>query len=86
LQSSTVDEPLTKRFDKSRRLFEHINDEDQSWKDNEIDRKQEEQKERDMQVNTNNKPTFNKPTLRPKSRLSMAVVVAQDRRSSRQEH
>ena len=48
----TVDEPLTKRFDKSRRLFEHINNEDKSWKDNEIARKQEEQKERDMQVQT----------------------------------
>ena len=45
-----MDEPLTKRFDKSRRLFEHINDEGKSWKDNEIARKQEEQKERDMQV------------------------------------
>jgi len=46
-----MDEPLSKRFDKSRRLFEHRKDDDgDSWKESEIAKKREEQKERDMQV------------------------------------
>jgi hypothetical protein len=45
------EEPLSKRFDKSRRLFEATRaDDGDDWRDNEIARKQAEQKEKDMQV------------------------------------
>ena len=50
LQAFAAAEPISKRFDNSRRLFETPNNDANNWRDNEIARKQEEAKENDMKV------------------------------------
>lgn len=62
LQAVSPSEPLSKRFDRSRRLFEQVNDddEDEAWRENEIAKKHEQQREKDMQVcNWQSWPEFN---------------------------
>ena len=50
LQAFAAAEPISKRFDNSRRLFETAHTDANNWRDNEIARKQEEAKENDMKV------------------------------------
>ena len=50
LQAFAAAEPTSKRFDNSRRLFETAHNDANNWRDNEIAKKQEEAKEKDMQV------------------------------------
>ncbi len=67
-------EPTSKRFDNSRRLFESVNADANNWRDNEIAKKQEEAKEKDMQVRTNSTELLKKLPSTKKKRLGCDVI------------
>ena len=56
--TTTSEDPTSKRFDKSRRLFEERRNDKDNWRGNEIARKQEEQREKEMEVIKNNSINF----------------------------